>query len=63
MGPFKAKMRNFWLSETIVAKTAKEKRLATINRAIQAWDEISNIVIGNFFQKAIPKPDCIEVEI
>jgi len=36
MGPFKAKMRNLWLSETFVAKTAKKKRLATINRAIQA---------------------------
>jgi len=46
-----------------VAKTAKEKRLATINRAIQAWDEISVIVIKKSFQKAIPRPDFVEVEI
>ena len=60
---FKAKMRKFWLSETFVAKTAKEKRLATINRDIQAWDEISDIVIRKSFQKATPRPDCVEVEL
>ena len=63
MGPFKAKMRKHWLSESFVAKTAKEKRLATINRTIQAWDEISVIVIKKSFQKAIPRPDFVEVEI
>ena len=63
MGPFKAKMRNVWLSETFAAKTTKEKRLATINRTIQAWDEISDIVIRKSFQKATPRPDCVDVEI
>ena len=63
MGPLKAKMRNVWLSETFAAKITKGKRLVTINRAIQAWDEISDIVIRKSFQKAIPRPDCVELEI
>jgi len=56
MGPFKAKVRALWLRDTKKYKTAAEKRLAVIKRAITAWDEISEASVMSAFAKAIPKP-------
>ena len=41
MGPFKQHLRDIWVMSTAVARTAREKRIITIQRAIQAWDMIS----------------------
>jgi hypothetical protein len=55
MGPFKSKLRRLWLHEEAKANmTAKEKRRATIDRAIKAWDEISADVVVRSFEKALP---------
>ena len=39
-----------------VVRSAADKRLATINRAIDAWNEISADSIRKSFAKAIPRP-------
>ncbi|OQR86160.1 hypothetical protein ACHHYP_20507 [Achlya hypogyna] len=49
MGPFKAKLRCLWMKDTTVYTTAKEKRMATILRAIEAWEDIT--------------PDCIPIVV
>jgi hypothetical protein len=70
MGPFKSILRSRWLKESVhdvmdldgnlldedVVRSAADKRLATINRAIDAWNEISADSIRKSFAKAIPHP-------
>ncbi|OQR97382.1 hypothetical protein ACHHYP_20580 [Achlya hypogyna] len=55
MGPFKAKLRCLWMKDTTVYTTAKEKRMATILRAIEAWEDITPECIRAAFQKSIPR--------
>ncbi|OQR85845.1 hypothetical protein ACHHYP_20535 [Achlya hypogyna] len=55
MGPFKAKLRYLWMKNTTVYTTAKEKRMATILRAIEAWEDITPEYIRAAFQKSIPR--------
>ncbi|OQR86075.1 hypothetical protein ACHHYP_20512 [Achlya hypogyna] len=55
MGVFKAKLRRLWIEDATVHITAAQKRRATIQRAIQAWDEISRSIIKSSFEKAIPR--------
>ncbi|OQR87762.1 hypothetical protein ACHHYP_20350 [Achlya hypogyna] len=55
MGVFKAKLRRLWIEDATVHNTAAHKRRATIERAIQAWDEISSSIIKSSFEKAIPR--------
>ncbi|KAH9113529.1 hypothetical protein AeMF1_012288 [Aphanomyces euteiches] len=55
MGPFKSILRRMWLAETTTQRTAKEKRKATIERAIAAWNAISSETIRSSFKKALPK--------
>ncbi|KAH9143039.1 hypothetical protein AeRB84_012929 [Aphanomyces euteiches] len=57
MGPFKSILRKIWLAETSTQRTAKEKRMATIKRAIAAWNAISPEAIRSSFRKALPKVD------
>ncbi|RQM30416.1 hypothetical protein B5M09_013721 [Aphanomyces astaci] len=51
MGPLKSKLRKKWLTEKPVV-TAAEKRLAMIQRTIQAWEEMSCDLIRSSFEKA-----------
>ncbi|RHY53191.1 hypothetical protein DYB26_013287 [Aphanomyces astaci] len=51
MGPLKSKLRKKWLTEKSVV-TAAEKRLAMIQRTIQAWEEMSCDLIRSSFEKA-----------
>jgi hypothetical protein len=53
MGPFKQHLRDLWLLEVDVATTAQEKRKMMIERAIKAWDKITEEEIRGSFQKAI----------
>jgi len=56
MGLFKAKLRRLWLHEVPQPNmSAKDKRLATIKRAIKAWDEITPEAVKSSFAKAIPR--------
>ncbi|KAH9138676.1 hypothetical protein AeRB84_017020, partial [Aphanomyces euteiches] len=55
MGPFKSVLRRMWLAETTTQRTAKEKRMATIKRAIAAWEAITPETIRSSFRKALPK--------
>ncbi len=56
MGVFKAKLRYLWLREKrVVNRSAKDKRLASINRAIQAWAQITPEAVLSAFEKAIPR--------
>ncbi|KAH9102703.1 hypothetical protein LEN26_015480 [Aphanomyces euteiches] len=57
MGPFKQHFRDLWVLATDSAKTAKEKRISMIKRAIEAWDKISPEEVRNSFVKALPKPE------
>ena len=75
MGPFKAILRSKWLMESVdevlneyrnirdvgSPRTAAEKRIATIKRAIGAWDEISEDLIRKSFAKALPRPHSSDV--
>ncbi|RHZ39790.1 hypothetical protein DYB26_012195 [Aphanomyces astaci] len=63
MAPFKRFLRDEWLAEEIIdgedgdefdSPCAAQKRLAMINRAIRAWDKVSEDVIRESFAKAIP---------
>ncbi|OQR88203.1 hypothetical protein ACHHYP_07143, partial [Achlya hypogyna] len=73
MGPFKQKLRRLWLEEQVDASldpaldddelTPAEKRLKTIERAIAAWESISEETVRKSFKKAIPVPDVLEVSI
>ncbi|KAH9183892.1 hypothetical protein AeNC1_014132, partial [Aphanomyces euteiches] len=63
MGPFKSKLRREWLKEEVekfrlgtanVSMTAKEKRMASIKRAIRVWNEFDEGIIVKAFKKAIP---------
>ncbi len=68
MGPLKAILCSKWLMESVDEllddrgnirtdadriRTAKEKRLATINRTVEAWNEITADVIQKSFVKAL----------
>ncbi|GMF54287.1 unnamed protein product [Phytophthora fragariaefolia] len=53
MGPLKAKLKALWLLEKNTATTAKEKRLATIKRAISAWESIEAETVTKAFNKAL----------
>ena len=70
MGPLKAILRSKWLMESVDEllddrgnirtdadhiRTANEKRLATINRTIEAWNEITDDMIQKSFGKALPR--------
>ena len=55
MGSFKSKLQRLWLHKEAKANmTAKEKRRATIDRAIKAWDEITADAVVRSFKKALP---------
>ncbi|RLN78266.1 hypothetical protein DYB28_000851, partial [Aphanomyces astaci] len=54
MGPMKSKLRKKWLTEKPVV-TAAEKRLAMIQRTIQAWEEMPCDLIHSSFEKALPQ--------
>ena len=54
MGPFKQHMRDFYLAETVVARTKAEKRLMMIRRAIAAWERITEDEVRASWTKAIP---------
>ena len=62
MGPFKSRLRALWLEEMFsmddntVVLTAKEKRRRVILRAIRAWESLSEDVVRDAFEKAIPTP-------
>ena len=53
MGPFKQHLRDIWVMSTAVARTSREKRIITIQRAIQAWDMISESEVRASFRKAL----------
>ena len=55
MGPFKQHLRDLWVQEFDPATTCKEKRLAMILRAIEAWNMISEHEVRRSFEKALPK--------
>ncbi|KAH9132899.1 hypothetical protein AeRB84_020829 [Aphanomyces euteiches] len=57
MGQFKSILRRMWLSETTTQRTAKQKRMVTIKRAIAAWNAITAETIISSFRKALPKID------
>ncbi|KAJ0391260.1 hypothetical protein P43SY_011738 [Pythium insidiosum] len=56
MGPFKARLRSLWLQERHTAKTARQKRIAMIHRAITAYNGLAEETISGSFDTAIPKP-------
>ena len=56
MGSFKAKLRGLWLADPNVDTEAQDKRAACIQRAIDAWAEITPETIRSAFRKAIPPP-------
>ncbi|GMF39822.1 unnamed protein product [Phytophthora fragariaefolia] len=62
MGPLKAKLKALWMEERPPPlkegekrpkKTAKEKRLETIKRAIKAWESIDSTTVTRSFNKAL----------
>ncbi|KUF98716.1 Dimodular nonribosomal peptide synthase [Phytophthora nicotianae] len=53
MGPLKAKLKALWLFESTTATSAKEKRLATIKRAISAWESIAADTVTSAFNKTL----------
>ncbi|KAF0725744.1 hypothetical protein Ae201684P_009044 [Aphanomyces euteiches] len=55
MGPFKQHMRDLWVLSDDNATTAKENRMVMIQRAIQAWEMISEDEVRASFVKALPK--------
>lgn len=57
MGPLKAKLRTFWVTEKGVAKTAAEKRLAMVKRTIAAWEAIPEDTVRKSFVKALPQQE------
>ena len=54
MGPFKKKLVRAWMEEESLCKTASEKRLAIICRAIKIWDDLDEDLIRKSFLNAIP---------
>ncbi|OQR85686.1 hypothetical protein ACHHYP_20557 [Achlya hypogyna] len=56
MGPT---LRRLWAEDMCVYSTAKEKRIATIRRAIAAWDEITTDSIRSAFTKALPTNEYV----
>ena len=75
MGPFKAILRTKWLANSIdqvmddqgalrdtsFVQKAADKRLATIERAIAAWNAISEKTIRKSFKKALPRPSDLTI--
>ncbi|RHY43640.1 hypothetical protein DYB30_012877 [Aphanomyces astaci] len=65
MAPFKRNLRNLWLLEEKIigddedpySLTAQQKRMAMVQRAISAWDMVSEDVVRRSFEKAIPTPE------
>ncbi|KAF0724524.1 hypothetical protein Ae201684P_012638 [Aphanomyces euteiches] len=55
MGPFNQHMRDLWVLSDDNATTAIEKRMVMIQRAIQAWEMISEDEVRASFVKALPK--------
>jgi len=56
MGAYKAKLHRLWLHEESKSNMiAKEKRRATIDCAIKAWDKITTESVIRSFEKAIPR--------
>ncbi|KAG6950278.1 hypothetical protein JG687_00014352 [Phytophthora cactorum] len=53
MGPLKSKLRALWLEETDKAMGAREKRVVTIKRTIQAWESINTSTVTKAFNKAL----------
>ncbi|RHY03344.1 hypothetical protein DYB36_014289, partial [Aphanomyces astaci] len=51
MGPFKEHLRDFWVLTKSTATTAKEKSLVMINRAIKAWDMVTDDEVRASFVK------------
>ena len=56
MGPFKQHLRDLYLREDFIALTAAEKRRTMIERAIEAWEMITEEEVRQSFVKAIPRP-------
>ncbi|RLO10571.1 hypothetical protein DYB28_010518 [Aphanomyces astaci] len=60
--PFKQHLRDLWVLTKSTATTAKEKRLVMINRAIKAWDMVTDDEVHASFVKVpwITRiPDCL----
>jgi hypothetical protein len=55
MGPFKQHLRDLWVVTQNTATTAKEKRIVMIERAIKAWNMITEAEVRASFVKALPK--------
>ncbi|CAK4082409.1 unnamed protein product, partial [Aphanomyces euteiches] len=53
--PFKQHLLDLWVIAEDHAITAKEKRIAMIKRAIEAWGKISRDEVIASFHKALPK--------
>ncbi|KAH9101331.1 hypothetical protein LEN26_015726 [Aphanomyces euteiches] len=56
VGPFKQHLRDLFLAESEVCLTCADKRLVMINRAIMAWELITEDEVRASFTKALPKP-------
>ncbi|ETV68624.1 hypothetical protein H257_15434 [Aphanomyces astaci] len=48
-------LRELWVLTPITATTAERKRIAMIDRAIRAWDMISEDEVRASFVKALPE--------
>jgi hypothetical protein len=59
MGPLKMRLRTNWLQETTRAKTAVEKRMAMVLRAINRAS-LNEETLASSFPEAIPRPSTIE---
>ncbi|RHY09027.1 hypothetical protein DYB25_013850 [Aphanomyces astaci] len=65
MAPVKRNLRNLCLLEEQIigddedpySLTAQQKRMAMVQRAISAWDMVSEDVVRRSFEKAIPTPE------
>ncbi|OQR97416.1 hypothetical protein ACHHYP_20566 [Achlya hypogyna] len=55
--PTAPKLRGLWLAGPNVYTDAKDKRAACIQRAIDAWAQITPECIRSAFAKAIPSPN------
>ncbi|RHY39337.1 hypothetical protein DYB30_010406 [Aphanomyces astaci] len=55
MGPFKQHLRDLWVITQNTATTAKEKRIVMFERAIKAWDMITEEEVRASFVNALPK--------
>ncbi|RHY44148.1 hypothetical protein DYB34_011363 [Aphanomyces astaci] len=53
--PFKQHLRDLWVITQNTATTAKEKRIVMFERAIKAWDMITEEEVRASFVKALPK--------